>query len=136
MKKKRKGLKPSFGDSQDTFLKYLGNVDDQDRIIENRNTQCVANGVKWHPYIMGRGDSRLCINQFYVTLKDLKYKADTFLSALDLCIKIFAVLKIPYPPESKAVWVFINKVFYNADVAQLMSSRIFEHCNDLNLNFK
>lgn len=123
--------KPTYVDSQNTFLMFV-KEECMDKQIENRNEQCTLRGIKWHPYIIGQGPSKRKIKHFYVVIHNTKIKAENFLSALDLCMKFFIVLNIPYPPESRAVWILVNKIFYNIKVDPLMTSRIIQLVHNLN----
>lgn len=108
----KKGRKPSISDSKNTLLKFIKD-EDVDLVIQNRNSQCSLYKIKQHPFIVGYGSSKYIILNFYVVIGDTKIKADDFVSALDLCLKMFILFKIPYPPESKAVWLLLNKIFFN-----------------------
>lgn len=123
--------KPSYVDSQNTFLKFIKD-ENIDKEIENRNTICQMRGIKWHPYIIGQGSSKRKIKFFYVVCHDIKMKVDNFVSALDLCMKLFILLQIPYPPESRAVWIVVNRLFYKINVDGLMTSRYLQFLNEIN----
>lgn len=102
-----------------------------DQEIENRNKECEFRGIKWHPYVIGQGPSKRKIKHFYVVIHNTKIKTENFITALDLCMKIFILLNIPYPPESRAVWILLNKMFFNIKIDNLMTSRILQLLNDL-----
>lgn len=123
--------KPTCDDSQNTFLKFIKN-ESIDEEIANRNKSCVERGIKWHPYIIGQGRSKRKINSFVVVVHNTKIKCLDFLKALEMCLWLYVLLGIPYPPESKAVWILINKIFVNIKVSNQMTARIFELINDLN----
>lgn len=98
----KRGWKPTFVDSQNTFLRFV-KYEQLESIIQNRSKERVTGKIKWHPWIIGYRPSKFEMNHFYVVLDDKKVKTENFLSAVDLCIKIFAVFQIPYPPECSAV---------------------------------
>lgn len=123
--------KPSCDDSQNTFLKFIKN-ECLDTEIANRNKSCVTRGIKWHPYIIGQGRSKRKINNFLVVIHDTKIQCVNFMEALELCFHLYILLNIPYPPESKAVWILVNKLFLNVKVDHQMTPRIVELLSDLN----
>lgn len=128
---KNRGRKPSISDSRDTFLKFVKD-EDVDIVIENRNIKCSLFKIKSHLFIVGYGSSKYKIVNFYVVIGDAKIRADNFVAALDLCFKMFILFNIPYPPESKAVWILLNKIFYNINVDSQMTARICAIYNDMN----
>lgn len=127
---KKKGRKPSIPDSRNTFLKFIKD-EDVDFVIENRNIQCSLMKIPVHPFIVGHGTSKYIIQSFYVVIGENKIEMNNFVEALDLTLKMFITFKIPYPPESKAVWILLNKIFFDINVDQLMSARICEIHNSM-----
>lgn len=101
-------------------------------VIRNRNETCELRDIKLHPYIIGQGLTHVEMKYFYVVIHDFKIKVKNFVTAVDLCIKLYVLLNIPYPPESRAVWILINKIFYDVKIRSSMTSRIFEFIGDLN----
>lgn len=126
---KIKGTKPSIDDSRNTFLKFIKD-EDVDLVIENRKMQCFLQNIKCHPYIVGHGTSKYEIVHFYVVIGEFKLKVIDFVTALDLCLKMFILFDIPYPPESKAVWILLNKIFFNIKVDNIMTARMCAIYND------
>lgn len=122
--------KPTFKDSQDTFLKFIKN-ESLDGTISARNKVCLDRGIQWHPYIIGQGRSSRKIKTFHVVIHDTKLPCADFLTALQLCLYLFILLDIPYPPESKAVWLLVNHLFLNVKTDSLLTSRISQLINDL-----
>lgn len=122
--------KPTNNDSQNTFLKFIKN-ECIDQEIANRNECCEQRGIKWHPYIIGQGRSKRKIINFFVVVHNTKIKFDDFLTALEFCLKIYILLDIPYPPESKAVWVLLNRLFFAVKIDTQVTPRIYTLLNDL-----
>lgn len=129
--RKTKGTKPSISDSRNSFLRFIKD-EDVDLVIENRKMQCFIRNIKCHPYIVGHGSSKYEIEHFYVVIGDFKLKVSDFVTALDLCLKMFILFDIPYPPESKAVWILLNKIFFDIKVDSIMTARICAKYNDTN----
>lgn len=128
-KGKSNGRKPSITDSQNSIVKFV-KYDDLDIVIANRKIQFREFKIKSHPYVIGVGATKLDLEHFYVVLDDYKIKMNGFIPALDLCLKMFILFGIPYPPESKAVWVMINKIFFNIKIESSLTSRIYTLFND------
>ncbi|XP_037033170.1 uncharacterized protein LOC119072133 [Bradysia coprophila] len=122
--------KPTYKDSQDTFLKFIKN-ESMEAVINARNETCMNRGIKWHPYIIGQGRSARKIKTFIVVIHDTQIPCEDFLTALQYCLYLFILLDIPYPPESKAVWLLVNRLFLNVKVESLLTSRICQLINDL-----
>lgn len=122
--------KPSFIDSQKSFLTYDKHKS-LDDLIELRERVCLNRKIKSHPYVVGFGPSILEMQHFYVVISNCKMKAESFLAAINLCMQYFILFDIPYPPESKAVWVLINKLFYNIKIDHLLTSRVVKLLHDL-----
>lgn len=68
---------------------------------------------------------------FFVVMGENKVAVNGFVDALDVCLKIFILYKIEYPPESKAVWILLNKIFFNLEAGPLMTGRVCALFNDL-----
>lgn len=129
-RKALKGRKPSILDSKNTLLKYVKD-DDINSVIANRRAQFKSKQIKPHPYIVGIGESKYKIEHFYVVIGEMKVKVSDFVTALDFCLKIFIILEIPYPPESRAVWIILNKIFFNVNVTSVMTARLCSLYNDI-----
>lgn len=129
-RKAKKGRKPSIVDSGNTLLKLVKD-EDIESVITNRRTTFVSNNIKSHPYIIGLGESKFKIKHFYVVLGETKVKVSDFITALDFCFKLFIIFKIPYPPESRAVWIILNKVFFDINVTSIMTARLCALYNDI-----
>lgn len=126
---KKKGKKPSIVDSRNTLLKYIRD-DDLDLVIENRKTQCFESHIKTHPFIVGIGSTRYNFYHFYVVIANCKIKVKDFIDAIDLCLKMFILFQIPYPPESRAVWTLLNKIFFDVNIESKMTARVSAMYND------
>lgn len=124
--------KPSIVDSQDSFIQltthhdFAGAVEEREKIRLSRN-------ITEHPWIVGistikeevtRTSKKKRYNKFIYDIDDVEkieffriifrnvqYEGENFLKTLDLCFKIYATFKIPYP-ESKKVWCFLDQAFY------------------------
>lgn len=63
------------------------------------------------PYIIVQGDKRN-VENVYVIMDKIQYKCESVLKSIDLLFKLFFVLNIKYPFQSKHIWQLIeNGIF-------------------------
>lgn len=91
-----------------SFLFFTSTVSEVETHILNMKNK--KNPIQ--PFLIVIGESLLKSSQFLIYFDNIKYKFKTFLKALDTCFKIFFVFNLDYPPNSKAVWIFIQFFFY------------------------
>jgi hypothetical protein len=76
------------------------------------------------PYVIVIGESYEKINQCFCISDGIRYKAQSFIHALDLCFKLFYVLRLEYPTPSFFVWVFLEKFIYDMSETKKISSNV------------
>lgn len=65
------------------------------------------------PFVVCVGDlANLIIKDVYVMLERKLIKSPTIISAVDLCFKLFHVLKLKFPDECYPVWSFFDHTVY------------------------
>ncbi|KAJ6642692.1 hypothetical protein Bhyg_07646, partial [Pseudolycoriella hygida] len=126
-------FKPTIIDSQDSFL-LLTTLNLVDDAIKERERKCASKRLNGHPFIVGickiktsasrSSDRRFTyfvwdvdeIESFQVVFDTAVYQCQDFLTAVDICFKIYSIFQIPYP-ESKNVWIFFDQSFYKTTIA-------------------
>lgn len=73
------------------------------------------NSKKLSPYIIIAQKDEVPV-RFYVAAYDAVYAFETFVGALDMLFKTFFSFDVPYPDVVRAVYVFIQKLFYDIHV--------------------
>jgi len=68
------------------------------------------------------------ISAFYVIVNNHIFKVESGLKAVDICFKSFFALNLNYPDESKQVWYFIQKYFYNIETKY---DKCYQNVNNL-----
>lgn len=79
--------------------------------------EIASNTKRLSPYIIIAQKDELPI-RFYVAAYDAVYPFETFVGALDMLFKTFFSLNVPYPVIVRAIYVFIQKLFYNIHVEE------------------
>lgn len=54
---------------------------------------------------------------FYTVLGKQHYRANTLMDALEMSYKLFFALSLPYPEESKIVWLLLQTIFMKITLA-------------------
>lgn len=109
--KKRK-KKVSIKEATDSFLILISERNKLQECLGSIKYKLYQEKQTLQPVIIAFGDTLLNVNEFFVCVDGNKYKCDTFLSALDLCFKVFQVLHLKYPEYCSSVWLFIQRYFY------------------------
>ncbi|KAF0721282.1 Uncharacterized protein FWK35_00028828, partial [Aphis craccivora] len=105
---KKSIIKYSIKDSQNSFMVFKNSVPEmEDYIISRRNEN-----VPIQPFIIICGTT-FKPKEIIIFFDCIKYKMFSFISAIDICFKIFHIFNLEYPVESYIVWLFIQKYFYD-----------------------
>lgn len=75
-------------------------------------------GLNFQPTLVFIGPTLSNITAGYVQIDTVRYELRTTLKALDTCFKAFHALDTAYQEECQAVWLFIQKCFYNLDLRE------------------
>lgn len=79
--------------------------------IEERRTKVKNLSSTIQPFLVIVGESEA----IYVVIDSFKYKLNTAVEGFDVCFKSFFALGLQYPPESKQVWMFIQKFIFKIE---------------------
>ncbi|XP_058840956.1 uncharacterized protein LOC131696434 [Topomyia yanbarensis] len=111
-----KKWKPSIRESCDAIVVHLKSLAEYETELSRIGQLNLLRGLPDHPMIVVVGEELKSIAQFIVTFKDVSYKAETFLKAVDIIFKLHKAYDIEFPPEAKALWRFIEYFLYNFDL--------------------
>lgn len=70
-------------------------------------------GFSLQPTLVFVGPTLSNITASYVQIDTVRYEFRTPLKALDTCFKAFYALDAEYQEECRAIWLFIQKYFYD-----------------------
>lgn len=120
LKKDNKKLivKSTIKDSQDSFFIHVNVINDFERKIDIYRNRLISRNETLQPIIIGVGPDLLQLTEFIVFYDNIKYKFSNFIAALDCCFKIFHVLDLHYPKDSYSYWMFIQKYFFDINLAE------------------
>jgi len=92
------------------FLQIPGDLNRQIKI----HREWLANrGLSLQPMLVFVGSTLSDITASYVQVDNVKYEFCTPLKAVDTCFKAFHALDAAYQEECQAIWLFIQKYFYD-----------------------
>ncbi|XP_058456686.1 uncharacterized protein LOC131434053 [Malaya genurostris] len=129
-----KRWKPSIRESCDGILIHLKALDEYEKELSRIYQQNSLRGLPDHPLIVVVCDELKSIEQFFVTYRDISYKVETFLKAVDIIFKIHKAYDIVFPPEVKGLWQFIAYFMYNFDLTDdSFKARILSLSNTIRL---
>lgn len=82
-----------------------------------------VNSVELHPIIfcIQKGNG---LQQFVVAFHQSLYNCRRLSDAVDVSFKIYSVLHIDYPKESRQFYVFLNKMFYDINLNMRKSAKV------------
>ncbi|KYN20117.1 hypothetical protein ALC57_07545, partial [Trachymyrmex cornetzi] len=92
------------------FLQIPG---DLNRQVKAHREWLASRGLNLQPTLIFVGPSLLNITASYVQIDAVRYELRTPLKALDTCFKAFHALDAAYQEECQAVWLFIQRYFYD-----------------------
>lgn len=142
--------RPTIIDSQNSFIQ-LTTASDIDKAIQQRKNLCISQNIE-HPFIIGvcvcKEEDRYApnkkmripikftvgienvsqIEKFKVVFGASQFEYENFVTAVDICFKIYKTLNIQYP-ESKHVWTFLDQAFFK--VSSDTTSKISDVLNKL-----
>lgn len=105
--------KPSLKESCEGIVLHLKTLADYETELARLSQQSLQRGLSDHPRVVVVGSSLKDINLIFVNYKDISYRVETFLKALDITFKIFKTYNIPFPRETVTPWSFIAHYFYD-----------------------
>lgn len=78
------------------------------------HSEWLANrGLNLQPLLIFVGPTLSNITASYVQINTVRYEFRNPLKALDMCFKAFHALDAAYQDECQAVWLFIQRYFYD-----------------------
>lgn len=108
--------KPSLREVCDSTIIFLNSLTDYETELSRLCQQNRKRGLPDYPVIVVVGEGITIANQFIVCFKDISYKAETFLKALDITFKIYKAYGISFPLEAIGPWQFIASYLYDFDI--------------------
>lgn len=118
--------------AQDSQLISIAAENDLIRKIEERAIFYKNLKLGVQPYIVSVGDTIYNLKKFYVVVDNLTFTFDNFVKALDICFKCHTVFNLNFAYESRFLWTFIQKYFYEIDLQNdCVSSDIISLLSDL-----
>lgn len=79
--------------------------------MDGRRDLLVKFGFTLQPYVLLVGSAHN-IRQSFVVLDDLRWPVSPPLKAMDVCFKLFFVLRAAYPVECRHIWLLIQQCVY------------------------
>lgn len=108
---KKKTWTPAIACSENAFLWVVKKKEDIAGVMQCRKTACDLMDIDYHP-MMFECNTKDGGPKYFIGICDVTYECNSFLQAVDASFKIFIMFKIPFPPECKRVWIFLNEIFY------------------------
>nr|XP_012215648.1 PREDICTED: uncharacterized protein LOC105668052 [Linepithema humile] len=104
---------PSVAEAKQTFLLHIYIPGDLNRQIKIHTEWLANRGQNLQPTLIFVGPTLTNITASYVQIDNVRYELRTPLKALDTCFKAFHALDAAYQEECQAIWLFIQKYFYD-----------------------
>lgn len=95
--------------SKDAFIKHHRTV----AAYSERVADLIEKKLTMAPmvHIIGDGE-QFEPSEIIVNYDGIRYEYFSLAKAIDICVRIYFVLNISYPPACELVWTFIEKYFY------------------------
>ncbi|XP_051158544.1 uncharacterized protein LOC127279927 [Leptopilina boulardi] len=110
-RKGKKSWRPSHAEVNDAFFRVYRTFVEFDEVKEQRREKLKAAKLTLQPFVAVIGPFEDPL-QFIVCIDEFFYDVQSALHAIDIAFKSFYALHTPYPPESKQIWLFLQKVVY------------------------
>ncbi|XP_071571495.1 uncharacterized protein [Temnothorax nylanderi] len=104
---------PSVAEARKAFILHVLIPGDLNRQIKVHSEWLANRGINLQPTLVFVGPTLSNITASYVQIDAVRYELRTPLKALDTCFKAFHALDAAYQEECRAVWLFIQKYFYD-----------------------
>lgn len=120
---------PTILESQEAFFKSVKNQELLLNEMKKRKKVCDFKGIQDHPMIFevsSGKDTKYC-----VALCETIYECKDLIQAVEASFKIFAMLKIPFPPECEKVWFFVNEIFFKVKFEKKPNFKLLSNLNYL-----
>ncbi|XP_062539150.1 uncharacterized protein LOC134207445 [Armigeres subalbatus] len=108
--------KPSHREVAESSIIFLKSLIDFETELSRLSNQNRKRGLPDYPVIVVVGEGITSVGQFFVCFKDIAYKAETFLKAVDITFKIYTAYGITFPPEATGPWQFIASYLYDFEI--------------------
>ncbi|XP_062538250.1 uncharacterized protein LOC134206538 [Armigeres subalbatus] len=105
--------KPSLQECRESSILHLKSLADYETELSRLGRLNLSRGLPDHPVIVVVGATIDHINQFFVSYKDIAYRAETFLKALDVVFKIYTAYALRFPIEASGPWNFIAYTLFD-----------------------
>ncbi|XP_034234972.1 uncharacterized protein LOC117641606 [Thrips palmi] len=117
--------KPSRKEVQLSFVLRVDDIKNIKEIVSSRRNVLNKYGHTLQPFVLLVGSPHN-IRQSFVMLDDLRWPVSPPLKAVDVCFKLFFVLRAGYPVESRHIWLYIQHCVYSHE-----SSDDYKGCRGL-----
>ncbi|XP_071573280.1 uncharacterized protein [Temnothorax nylanderi] len=113
--KKTRGVSgmPSVAEARKAFIIHVPIPGDLNRRIKAHREWLANRGFNLQPTLIFVGPSLCNIIASYIQVDTVRYQLHTPLTALDTCFKAFFALDAAYQEECRAVWLFLQRYFYD-----------------------
>lgn len=135
----KKTWTPSIVCSEEAFLVIVENEAEMIAELKKRNNFCATRGILHHPLMFeckkaksskgGDGGDGSEERKYFIGLGDTIYACESLIEALDASFKLFVMFKIPFPPECKRIWIFLNEIFYKINLQEKPNYKIISSLN-------
>lgn len=99
------------------------NSKDMDDLIEKRDAfNCDNKLSDLQPYVVVCGSLTHTESTFVVLKKNVKYKVESTIKAVDLCFKIFFVLRLKYSLGCQYAWAFFHENIHDVKGSKRISA--------------
>lgn len=110
--------KPSLREVCDSTIIFLNSLTEYETELTRLSKQNKKRGLPDYPVVVVIGEGITVANQFLVCFKDISYKAETFLKAVDITFKIYKAYGINFPLEATGPWQFIASYIYDFELPE------------------
>ncbi|XP_018364517.1 PREDICTED: uncharacterized protein LOC108762153, partial [Trachymyrmex cornetzi] len=104
--------KLSIQERRDSFLLHVQTATDIIPGIQRRKEELRIAGLTFQPTSIFVGQL-IAIDASYVAVKNVLYKVDSSLEAIDLCFRLYMALDCAYPEQASSLWIFIQKCCFD-----------------------
>lgn len=132
--KKKQVIKSSIADSRNSFILWACTHSELQSKLKLMVDNCYSDKGTIQPIICAIGNDIFELKEYFVYFADIFYKFENIVKSIDICFKIFQVLDLQYPCDSKLVWTLIQQYFYDIKLkSDVKCGTLFALLNDLKI---
>lgn len=130
---KKQVVKSSIADGRNSFLLWGCTHSELQSNLKSTIDNCYSDKSTIQPMICAIGNDIFDLKEYFVYFSNIFYKFENIVKSVDICFKLFQVLDLKYPCDSKLVWTLIQQYFYNIKLkSDEKSGSLSALLNDLN----